>query len=186
MEGRGGGGAALPQKSVYWVSSISISFGPSLSERGMNTGANHTGLHSITISLCCHGSRALSRVKISHCTKRGLMSEHTYEHVCTHVHTLQPLEREVTGSSCFDPVTHSHIASLAATCLSAWLSSRMPMCSWLQTITGVSMCESVQVSDSTGPRGLSAGQICCSYLSFSSCDLFPFNWKNRKASSMQP
>lgn len=126
------GGAALPQKSFYWVSSISISFGPSLSERGMNRGANHTGLHSISISLCCHGSQALSRVKISHCTKRGLMSEQTWTHMHTCTHTcMQPLEREVTCSSCFDPVTHFHIASLAATCLPAWLSSCMPTCTEL-------------------------------------------------------
>lgn len=143
-------GVALPQKGIYWVSSISISFGPSLSERGMNTGANHTGLHSITISLCCHGSQALSRVKISHCTKRGLMSEHTYEHVCTHIHTCSHWRGKW-------PVHLVLILSHTFTLL-LW---QPPLCMaqqlhahvhWAPTITGASMCESVQVSDSIGLR----------------------------------
>lgn len=49
---------------------------------GVNMGASHTGLHSITISLCCHGNQALSSVKISHCSRRGLMCEHAHKHTC--------------------------------------------------------------------------------------------------------
>lgn len=78
--------AGLIQKSFYWVSSISISFGPSLSEVGGVEGANYTGLHSISISLCCHGSWALSCMKISHCSSRGLPCLNThvirYTHAC--------------------------------------------------------------------------------------------------------
>lgn len=177
------GGEALPQKSFYWMSSISVSFGPSLSERGMNRGANHTGLHSISISLCCHGSWALSRLKISHCTERGLMSEQTYEHISTHMHThMQPLWREVTCSSCFDPVTHfSHYFS-GSPPVSLSLCMAQQLCAhvhWAPIVKGVCMCESVRVRDSKRVRQLcllqrdllnrslrlSTGQMCCVYLS---------------------
>lgn len=72
--------------SIEWVL-LALALALAYQGGGMNTGANHTGLHSITISLCCHGSGALSLVKISHCTKRGLMSQHTGTHMHTHALT---------------------------------------------------------------------------------------------------
>lgn len=127
MEERGG--TALLLKSFYRASPVSISFGLSLSKRGrgVSRGTNHTGLHSISISLCCHGSRgALSRVKISHCTMRGLPCLNRHERTCTHticththstatgegewsVHHVMNLSHTFTWHHC-----HSHLSQLCA------------------------------------------------------------------------
>lgn len=73
---RGRGGEGCSRKASIQVVLLALALAR-LGGGWVNMGASHTGLLSITISLCCHGSQALSGVKISHCSERGLLCEHT-------------------------------------------------------------------------------------------------------------
>lgn len=121
------GVAAPPLKNFYWVSSISTS----LSERGMSRTANQRGLHSISISLSCHGSQALSCVKIYNRTKRGLPfvgKKTQHMNICIQ---MQVLESEATRCPVLMLPHTFTLLHLQTPSLCGWPSRYMPICSRL-------------------------------------------------------
>lgn len=99
---------------------------------------------------------------------RGRMRAHTGP--CTN------WRGKVTCSSCFDPVTLFHDASVTTTCLCVWLSSCMHVRSWLNSQTGKrarhAFRREISLISLLGYQ-LDKFKVLCS-----PCDLFPFNWKN--------